>query len=228
MKMRLALAALLLTSTSAFAADLAPQPVEPAAPMPVAPVFSWTGFYAGVHAGAVFSDAKASDSLFGARAKFNNTGFIGGGHVGYNEQFDNNVVIGLEGDIDYTSLSKTTSDTVDGTFGSAKFKSDWQGSVRARAGYAFGQILPYVTGGVAFGDEKFSVNIPGVGADSESKTRAGWTAGGGVEYAVDQNWIVRGEVRYTDFGSQNVTLLGDPVKTRFNEVTTELGVSYKF
>jgi outer membrane immunogenic protein len=222
MKMRLALAALLLTSTSAFAADLAPQP------MPIAPVFSWTGFYAGVHAGAVFSDAKATDTLFGARAKFNNTGFIGGGHVGYNEQFDNNIVIGLEGDIDYSSLSKTTSEFFGGTPGTAKFQSDWQGSVRARAGYALDQFLPYVTGGVAFGDEKFSVEVPGIGGASQSKTRVGWTAGGGVEYAIDQNWIVRGEVRYTDFGNQNITLLGDPVKTRFNEVTTELGVSYKF
>ncbi|MDQ0392522.1 outer membrane protein [Labrys monachus] len=227
MKIRLALAALLLTSTSAFAADLAPQSVEPAAPI-AAPVFSWTGFYAGVHAGAVFGDAKSTDSEFGIRAKFNNTGFIGGAHAGYNEEFDNNVVIGLEGDIDYTSLSKTTSQTVDGTFGSAKFKSDWQGSVRARAGYAFDQILPYVTGGVAFADEKLSVEIPGTGSDSSSKTRVGWTAGAGVEYAIDQNWIVRGEVRYTDFGKQNMTLLGDRVKTRFNETTTELGVSYKF
>ncbi|MDQ0392590.1 outer membrane protein [Labrys monachus] len=226
MKTCIAAFALLMTSTAAFAADLAPQPVEPAAPVELP--FSWTGFYAGVHLGAVFSDAKATDSEFGIRAKFNNTGFIGGGHVGYNEEFDNNVVIGLEGDIDYTSLSKTTSQTVDGTFGSAKFKSDWQGSVRARLGYAFDRFLPYVTAGVAFGDQKLSVYIPDIGSASSSKTRVGWTVGGGVEYAIDDHWLLRGEVRYTDFGKQNSNFFGDRVKIRFNEVSTLIGVSYKF
>jgi len=228
MKMRLALAALLISSTSAFAADLAPQPVEPAAPMPVTPVFSWTGFYAGVHAGAVFGDAKLSDSVTGGQVKFNNTGFIGGGHVGYNQQFDSNIVVGLEGDIDYTSLSQSKTVLTGAGVGTAKFQSDWQGSVRARFGYAFDQIMPYVTGGVAFGDQQYKINVPTVGADSVSKTRVGWTAGGGVEYAIDQNWIVRGEVRYTDFGKQNISFAGDPMKSRFNEVTTTLGVSYKF
>jgi outer membrane immunogenic protein len=221
MKMRLALAALLLTSTSAFAADLAPQTVEPAAPI-VAPVFSWTGFYAGVHAGASFGQGKAS------AAKFDSTGFLGGVHAGYNEQFDGGFVVGLEGDIDYSSFtkSKDVSVTVGGvtTNNRAKFKNEWQGSVRARAGYAFDNILPYVTGGVAFGDEKLDVN----GFGSNSDTRVGWTAGAGVEYAIDPNWIVRGEVRYVDLGQKDVTLDGARIKTRFESVNTTLGVSYKF
>ena len=222
MKMRLALAALLLTSTSALAADLAPQPVEPAAPV-VAPVYSWTGFYAGAHVGALFPDAKVTDPSVGYSQKFDDVGFIGGLHAGYNEQFNGGFVIGLEGDIDYTSLSQTK-DLVGGT---DKFESDWQGSIRARAGYAFDNILPYVTGGVAFADEKFS-STGALGSVSQSKTVTGWTAGGGVEYAIDPNWIVRGEVRYTDFGKQNFSGLGPTAKVRFNEVSTTLGVSYKF
>jgi outer membrane immunogenic protein len=222
MKMRLALAALLLTSTSAFAADLAPQAAEPIAPI-VAPVYNWTGFYAGLHAGAVFGDAKVTNPGIGSET-FRNTGFIGGAHAGYNQQFDNNIVIGLEGDIDYSSLSKSKNfDT-----GSDKFKSDWQGSIRARAGYAMDQFLPYVTAGVAFGDEQLKSFDSTVGGFSSSKTVVGWTAGGGLEYAIDPNWIVRGEVRYTDFGKQNFNFAGDRIKVRFDEVTTELGVSYKF
>jgi outer membrane immunogenic protein len=226
MKMRLALAALLLTSTSAFAADLAPQSVEPAAPVAVAPVFSWTGFYAGVHVGADFGQSKLSVAGFGD-TKFNSTGFLGGGHVGYNEQFDGGFVVGIETDIDYSSLSKTKNLVVGGDPVTAKFKNEWQGSTRARFGYAIDNLLPYVTGGVAYGNQKYSVVAPGLSA-SISDTRVGWTAGAGVEYAIDQNWLVRGEVRYTDFGKDTTNVLGVPVKTRFDSTSATLGASYKF
>jgi len=56
-------------------------------------------------------------------------------------------VLGLEGDIDYTSLSKSRRFAGPTFTESDKFKSDWQGSIRARAGYAFDRFLPYVTGG---------------------------------------------------------------------------------
>ena len=96
MKMRLALAALLLTSTSAFAADLAPQAVEPVAPV-VAPVYNWTGFYAGVHAGAAIGQGKVGS------VKLNGTGFLGGVHAGYNSQFDGGFVVGLDLYVDLLS-----------------------------------------------------------------------------------------------------------------------------
>ncbi len=220
MKMRLALAALLLTSTSAFAADLAPRTVEPAAPVAVAPVFSWTGFYAGLHAGADFGQGKGDVNAIPAHVKYNDVGFIGGAHAGYNEQFDGGFVVGLEGDIDYSSFSK--SKDVLGV--NTKFKNEWQGSVRARAGYAIDTFLPYVTGGVAFGDQKLSAD----GFGSVSDTRVGWTAGAGVEYAVDQNWLVRGEVRYVDLGQSSANVQGANVKTRFESTNATLGVSYKF
>jgi outer membrane immunogenic protein len=218
MKMRLALAALLLTSTSAFAADLAPQPVEPAAPA-VVPVYNWTGFYAGLHAGAIIGQGKLD------HAKFNGTGFIGGVHAGYNVQFDGGWVVGLETDFDYSSFNKseTVVDTA-GVVSRAKFKNEWDGSTRARVGYAFDNILPYITGGVAYGDEKVSV----AGGGSNTDTRVGWTAGAGVEYAIDQNWIVRGEARYIDLGQKNVNFAGTRHKVKFDGADLNLGVSYKF
>ncbi|WP_448954500.1 outer membrane protein [Labrys neptuniae] len=218
MKMRLALAALLLTSTSAFAADLAPTTVEPAAPI-VAPVYNWTGFYAGAHVGTVIGQGKID------HAKFDGAGFLGGLHAGYNSQFDGGFVVGLETDIDYSSFnkSKTVIDS-NGNLFRAKQKSEWQGSTRARFGYAFDNILPYITGGVAYGNVKASID----GVGSKDETRVGWTAGAGVEYAIDQNWIVRGEARYVDLGSKNVTLGGTRHKVKFNAADLTLGVSYKF
>ena len=213
MKMRIALAALLLTSTSALAADLAPQAVEPVAPV-VAPVYNWTGFYAGVHAGAAIGQGKVGS------VKLNGTGFLGGVHAGYNSQFDGGFVVGLETDIDYSSVKK--SKTVDGIRGT--LKNEWQGSTRARFGYAFDNILPYVTGGVAYGNVK--TTLTGIG--SKTDTRVGWTAGAGVEYAIDQNWIVRGEARYVDLGDKSVTIGGLRSKVKFNSTDLTLGASYKF
>jgi outer membrane immunogenic protein len=218
MKMRLALAALLLTSTSAFAADLAPQSVEPAAPVAVAPVYNWTGFYAGLHAGALIGQGKLD------AAKFSGAGFIGGVHAGYNAQFDGGFVVGLETDLDYSSFSKNKTVTDGDVVTRAKFKNEWDGSTRARVGYAFDNILPYLTGGVAYGDQK--VSVAGVGSNSD--TRVGWTAGAGVEYAIDQNWIVRGEARYIDLGDKTVSLGGTRHKVKFDGTNLNLGVSYKF
>ncbi|MGO4334678.1 outer membrane protein [Labrys sp. KB_33_2] len=217
MKMRLALAALLLTSTSAFAADLAPQAVEPAAPV-VAPVYNWTGFYAGVDLGADIVQSKVGPN------KFNGAGFLAGGHLGYNAQFDGNIVVGLETDMMYSSFSKKKTVVEGGTSYRDKLQNQWQGSTRARVGYAFDNILPYITGGVAYGGVKSSLETLG----SKSETRVGWTAGLGVEYAIDPNWIVRGEARYVDLGDKNVTIAGDRRKVKFDSTDLTLGVSYKF
>ncbi|WP_448950785.1 outer membrane protein [Labrys neptuniae] len=216
MRIQIALCSLLLSGTSAFAADLAPTPVEPAVPVTL---YNWTGLYVGLHAGAAIGQGKVDS------AKFDGAGFLGGVHAGYNYEFNGGWVIGLETDFDYSSFSKSKT-VVDatGTPFRAKFKNEWQGSTRARFGYAFDRFLPYVTGGVAYGNEKISV----AGVGSKTETRVGWTAGAGLEYAIDNNWSVRGEVRYVDLGRKNVTIAGTRHKARFNSTNITLGVSYKF
>src|SRR6476646_883182 len=55
-----------LLSTQAFAADLpmpAPPPRAPAAYLPVAPPFSWTGIYIGGNLGAAWNRGTVSDAL---------------------------------------------------------------------------------------------------------------------------------------------------------------------
>ncbi|CAM5765060.1 porin [Labrys miyagiensis] len=225
-RLLIAASTLAIVSGTATAADLAPQPVEPVVPVIVP--FSWTGFYAGVHAGAVFTNSSARVGGVDFNS-LDNTGFIGGAHLGYNYQFDGGFVVGLEGDIDYTSLDKDTSTVLGGTLFTANIKSEWQGSIRARVGYAFDRFLPYITGGVAFGDEKFTaVQTVPFARVSNSDTRTGWTIGAGLEYALTDNWLLRGEVRYTDFGHNSFTNLGVPARVKLNEVSTTLGVSYKF
>jgi outer membrane immunogenic protein len=229
MKICVAFGVILLSTAPVFAADLALKPSEPA-PY-VIPVYNWTGFYTGLHLGFANSDVDASNFATGSSRGFGSTGFLGGIHAGYNYQFDGGYVIGLDGDIDYTDLSRNRS--VNGAVftQTGDFKSDWQGSIRARAGYAFDRILPYITAGVAFANEKFDINGTGPNgrfASSSDNTRTGWTIGGGVEYAYTDNWIVRGELRYTDFGSETSVVNSTSSKVDFKEFTGTIGVSYKF
>ena len=66
-----------------------------------------------------------------------------------------------------------------------------------------------------------------------SETRLGWTIGAGIEWAVWENWSVKLEYDYLDFGSSTVTF-NDPVlgaaaisvSQRISEV--KLGVNYRF
>ncbi|WP_448955007.1 outer membrane protein [Labrys neptuniae] len=226
MTLRLAFAAILLTSTSAFAADLAPRNIEPAAPIE-SHVYNWTGFYAGLDLGASIGHGEIHYPYIGNR-KYNGAGFLGGAHLGYNAQFSGNIVVGLETDLMYSSFSKKKTFNEDGDIFRDRLQNQWQGSTRARLGYAFDNILPYVTAGVAYGGVKTSIANWG----SKSQSRVGWTAGAGVEYAIDQNWIIRGEVRYVDLGNKNVHVNDEfgrnNRKVKFNATDLTVGVSYKF
>jgi outer membrane immunogenic protein len=84
-----------LAVTSASAADLAARPYTKAPPPAVASVYSWTGFYFGLNAGAVFNPSEfdmTASNFFTAAAqigadgttRLDRTGFIGGGQAGYN------------------------------------------------------------------------------------------------------------------------------------------------
>ena len=201
-------ASMALFAGGAFAADL---PVRSAAPAPVvmAPIFTWTGFYVGVHAGYAWGDA---DYTFATNGHYNDAagdafgnsidGWLGGAQIGYNFQI-NQFVLGVEGSISATDLGKSR-------IGSPYFTGDrwstdinWTGSITARLGVAFGRALVYAKGGVAFGDVENRVSDSNDYVNASS-TRTGWTLGAGVEYAFTSNWSIGLEYMYTDLGSFRV------------------------
>jgi len=255
-------AAVLALATGARAADL-PSRAPPPVYVPPAPIFTWTGVYIGGQVGYAWgqSNFNFSDELGDFAALGNNVdGVIGGAHVGYNLQLSQ-FVIGLEGDVDGTSLSRSRSQSL--VLGSLPGEIDInvrhniEGSIRGRVGYAWDRVLVYATGGAAFGgfnanaSANFATFVPnGIGGGSvfdvagqasSSATRVGWTVGGGLEYAVTNNWSIRAEYRYTDFGRSTtftnlgVTFggvvqpgIGAIVSRNFNENRVEVGFSYKF
>lgn len=220
----------------AQAADLTYEP----APVVIEPTaFNWTGFYAGVHAGYVWASEDDNQSnLFPIDLQpadsFDIDGFLGGIHAGYNWQMDQ-FVFGIEGDLDYADISGDQNYSYYGgdLLGNLAFKSEWQGSARLRAGYAFDNFLIYATGGLAFANGKLSSN----GYDSfldqsynsdDSNTHFGWTIGAGAEYAFSPNWIARAEVRYSDFDNQTYSLAEGDVDAGWDQTAVTVGLSYKF
>ena len=234
---------------TAYAADFSVNP-----PPPPVPVFTWTGIYAGGQVGYAWGNDKPTWVVELPFIDFTETfndspqGVIGGAHVGYNQQFDK-WVIGVEGSVDGTSLSKTVVAPLAG-FGGAytvavTSQSSLQGSIRARVGIGWEPILLYGTGGVAFaGIQNDFVDtvgtftgIPGSTA-SFSNTRVGWTAGGGLEFALTNNWTLRAEYRFSQFGNHSyypypisATLLPGftfNAQQHFTESQAQVGFSYKF
>ena len=215
----------LIAATGAKAADAVIEQ-EPA-PVVVAPTFTWNGAYIGGQVGYGWGKSDFSGDLFNY-GNVKPDGFLGGLYAGYNFDLGNNVVLGIDGDITYNDVSKGI-DIYDGDLavGSFENKLRWSGAVRARAGYAFDRFLPYIAGGVAFGNIKNSGDIDGIGF-SESKTLTGWTIGGGVDYAATDNLILRLEYRYTDYGDKDLDFGGLSVNNDFKTNEVRLGVAYKF
>jgi outer membrane immunogenic protein len=192
------LAATALTTAGLSAAAAADLPVRAAPPAPIfapVPIFTWTGFYAGVNAGwgwrdddeetVVLTGPGIPAGLVGTlQFDDDNGGFTGGGQIGYNYQIGS-FVIGAEADIQWIDTDDNEAVFIPGpgfagTFVPGEFEdaADWWGTVRLRAGVAFDRFLVYATGGLAYTDNN-----------------TGWTAGGGVEWALPVNW----------FGSSAVT-----------------------
>ena len=228
--------ALIAAATPAFAADLAPAPMEPVAPVYVP--FNWSGFYVGADIGYSWAsaDADVDGPLFAGTVSLSPDadGVVGGVYVGYNAQF-NQIVVGIEADIEATSNSGD--DNLSDIFNlRASADQNWQGSIRARLGWAIDNFMPYITGGVAFSDWDIDSNIsdPILGDFhfSDSKSFTGWTIGAGLDYAFTPNLIGRLEYRYTDWGDADFhnDFLGVDFHrdSSINESTVRLGVAYKF
>jgi outer membrane immunogenic protein len=216
----LGVAAILLGSTSAFAADMPARVPVAKAPPPVAvQLFDWSGFYWGALAGYGWGESSHSEALGGANGSFDANGFLLGGTVGFNWQAGA-AVFGLEGDLAWSNI--------DGNGGSAagtiSTSLNWLGTGRARAGYAVDNYLFYVTGGAAWGD--IDASVAGVAGGSD--TRLGWTAGGGVETKLTQNWSAKLEYLYVDLGDKNLYTATGPVNVSYNSHIVRLGLNYKF
>ncbi|MEW9838742.1 outer membrane protein, partial [Mesorhizobium marinum] len=191
--------------------------------------YNWSGVYVGGQIGYAF-DGSADYVHEGISGFYSHDpdGLIGGIYAGYNYQFANGIVLGGEADI---ALGDVEDSSVLGLSPfSARTEVDWMGAVRGRLGYAYDRFLPYVAGGVAFGHYRFEEFSSGNPYGDHDGSMVGWTIGAGAEYAVTDNWIVRGEYRYTDFDEKHFTAnhSGDEYDVDIDIHDFRFGVAYKF
>ena len=209
MKFLSATAIAILLSTSAYAADATYE----------APAFSWTGGYLGVEGGYGWTDGTFTTTGF-VPLYGDFDGGILGAFAGYNHQFANNIVLGIDGTIDY-NWNETT---LASAFGTVVGGTTWQGSVTGRLGFAVDRALFYAAAGWAI--TRAEAEIIGVGSDDA--TFNGYTIGGGIDYAFTDTVFGRIDYRYTDFGSQTFDFgVATPV-AELTQHTLKTGIGFKF
>ena len=202
-----------------FAADL-PRPSYKA-PVYAPSYYNWTGFYAGINGGYGFG--KSDWSGAGGTGSTKPKGALAGVQLGYNLQ-TGSWVWGLEADFDYSWMKGSDTGGTGVCSGTGcETKMQWFGTGRGRVGYAgWDRWLPYFTGGLAYANLKAT---PAAGPDF-SKTKLGWTVGGGVEYAIYANWTTKLEYLYADLGSFSGGTPGNDVT--FKSHLVRAGLNYRF
>lgn len=205
--------ALALGAAPAIAADLTYEPAP--APMTATPGFTWTGPYLGAILGYGWGNFNIDNGITSSSPKADGAKL--GAYAGYNFDVGNNIVLGVEADVNWDNLS--------GGYGlGGSVNQDWDSTARVRAGYSFGRVLAYGTGGAA---------VTGASVDSglvdSGNTHWGWTLGAGVEAAVTDHVTARLEYQYADFGKEFYqTGIGTGADVDLNTSTIRAGVGYKF
>jgi outer membrane immunogenic protein len=232
-----------LGTSAAFAADRGVPAYTP--PPPPAPVYTWNGCYVGASAGTLSGNSQHFDGAgVPITNSFDLSGFIGGGQLGCNWQWGA-WVFGIEGDGSAVNKSGQGIELARTTWIS-ETQERWFVTARGRLGLTnfwwFGdRTLVYVTGGGAWAkidaSEWNTVN-PILTGRQESTTRSGWTAGGGIEYALGYGWSVKSEFLYADFGTYT-TFTSPPFNTgntanifprdvKVKDYVWRAGMNYKF
>lgn len=252
-KLLLAGTAMLAFAGAAQAADL-PDVQEPVY-APIAPVYSFAGFYVGANVGYIDGqlDAEVTTTPATAATGFefggdDNGGIIGGVQAGYNAQFDQ-FVFGIEGDISAISFDVGDDDTLVDTATAANVFGlpasvnsefdvdvDYLATLRARAGVTFDRFMVYGTGGFAFTSVDLDYSVPGATftTESDDDIQVGYTVGGGVEGLVTENLTAKLEYLYVDFEDENLdftvpaTGVSQTIEADLDAHVIRAGVNYKF
>lgn len=219
---------------------------------PPAAIYNWTGFYGGLNFGgswghgavtynepafATFFSGSFPTSISGPN---NLDGVIGGGQIGYNWQFNNAWVAGLEADIQATSEAAKGSfsfaageGAITGQLGSQIL---WFGTVRGRVGWLVNPTtMVYATGGLAYGKVNVSGFVDPIASWSfnQSAINTGWTVGGGIEGAVPNSAVTwKIEYLYVDLGSlsgSGLDAFGNPYaySAKFTDNIFRVGLNWK-
>jgi outer membrane autotransporter protein len=223
---------------------LAPKGLIGKAPVMVAsPAINWTGFYVGGQFGAIYGEADIAFVPGPDTVDPRFAGPLAGGQIGYNRQFGK-WVLGVEGNLNWTNANGARP-CPNAFFFTCEVEMSWYGEGVAKVGYAlFDRSWYYLKGGVAFAENTvssrcntgagptfFGVALAGCPVQSDTQQHVGWTVGFGSEFALTNNWFVRGETSYFDLGTQRYTYPNLAFAPRDAELTgfvSTVGINYRF
>ena len=223
---------------------------------------NWNGHYAGLGIGGRWVNADWDTKLIGDplccadgitdQQSFDASGFRVNGFIGYSRVVSGHIVVALEADLGIAVGGDERKGFIPGTvFGPApgspgdgsSVDTGWDGALLARAGILVAPTtLVYVTGGLAVLDVDVSASCVAASGNwctadrrqSDSDLKVGWTLGAGFEMLLRDNLYLRGEYRYSDYGSVDTTLFAsapaDQVQTSVDleSHTLSIGVARRF
>lgn len=217
------------------------------APAP-APVFSWTGCYAGAHVGWGWSHNKFQDAVGGPSssnidvghlfrtASASGNGGIFGGQLGCDYQWQGPWVVGIQGSVAGANIRGATPDPY-ASGSPLEPKTDFLADVTGRVGYTWSGVLLYAKGGGAWAHESFGVLFTPFGGflGTGRVDLSGGVAGAGIEWAFAPNWSAVVEYDHYFFGSRTsplaFTIITPPfplVKASETIDAVKVGLNFRF
>ena len=191
---------------------------------------TWDGFYAGLNAGGLWSSTSATISESNIGGGFNGvgSGFVGGAQAGYNYLMGP-VLLGGEIDFQGTTLNTNVSGGTSMSSINANATLPWFSTFRLRAGYPVGSVMPYVTGGAVWGQQRLQGTDSATGYFDASNNFWTYAFGGGVEGHITDQWSAK--LEYLWIGSPD-TPLSSPGTTSIDQRSIgnllRVGLNYRF
>ena len=204
---------------------------------PFAPEFTWTGLYAGLHAGWGLGGLEWNDEAPETNEHVADTyqhGIFGGLQAGVNYQLGW-LVVGTEGTFSGSDIGKDTAGLFNinggtdfGQGGTAKTQIDWIATVAARIGVVCphildGRLLTYGKVGMSDAHIEYEGNRTANAANSVNKHfngnegRFAPVIGGGFEYALNNHWTARIEYDFANYGSKIIRGIYDESGVGFRQ-----------
>jgi len=196
----------------------------------------WSGTYIGGQVGQGWGHAK-NDFWNGGTSAWDPDGDIdyksltGGLHIGVQQQF-HAFAAGIEADL---SLAHFYGDDAQVAGRVNEIAINALGTLRGRLAWTAGNLMVYGTAGLALAQFKKTDQAGRIPANAQ--LAGGWTAGGGVEMALDGNWSIRAEYLHTRLNDTETAInVNDPpfVGTYAHRANApainllRIGASYRF
>jgi outer membrane immunogenic protein len=240
----LAVAAAGLTASAALAADLPVPAAAPAYYPPPPAHYNWSGPYIGGHVGGglledlvTYTTTTGLENA-GTQTKLSPYSVVGGPQAGFNFEFAP-IVVGVEATWTSSAISGNYAiPALDGSQEESRSEPTWFATLTGRLGYAANDLLFYAKGGAAYMHVDYTqINLIGGVSNGQQDiidNREGFTVGGGVEYAFNENLSAKLEYDFLDFGTKNYNFTtmnggaGLPVSIQSNVHLLTAGLNYRY